>query len=74
MKTDYAIAVSLYITICLIVLALPVSAGYDHVVWKLLVAQIYAVPVAAGWIVTRRALRFRYAAGPADAPTEKTHE
>lgn len=33
-----------YIIVCLIVLLSPASEGYNTVVWKLLVGQLYAIP------------------------------
>ena len=34
-----------YLVICIIVLILPASDGYTTLGWKLLIGQIYAIPV-----------------------------
>ncbi len=39
------IPVLIYIVVCLVMLMLPASEGYDTMSWKLLVGQIYALPI-----------------------------
>ena len=34
-----------YLIVCVIAILIPASEGYNSVVWKLLVGQIYAIPV-----------------------------
>ncbi|WP_397538052.1 DUF4017 family protein [Rummeliibacillus pycnus] len=34
-----------YLIVCIIAILAPASDGYDTVSWKLLVGQIYAIPV-----------------------------
>ncbi|WP_010304607.1 DUF4017 family protein [Kurthia senegalensis] len=39
------IPVLIYVVVCLVMLMLPASEGYDTMSWKLLVGQIYALPI-----------------------------
>lgn len=39
------IPVLIYVVVCLVMLMLPASEGYDTMTWKLLVGQIYALPI-----------------------------
>lgn len=39
-------AILMYVLICMIGLFLPASEGYDVWSWKLLVVQIYAIPIS----------------------------
>ncbi|WP_223702501.1 DUF4017 family protein [Sutcliffiella deserti] len=34
-----------YLIVCLVVLIIPASEGYNSVGWKLFVGQLYAVPI-----------------------------
>ncbi|MED4163753.1 DUF4017 family protein, partial [Halalkalibacterium halodurans] len=34
-----------YLIVCIVAIILPASEGYNTVAWKLLVGQIYAVPI-----------------------------
>lgn len=36
---------SIYLAICIITILIPASEGYNTIGWKLLVGQIYAIPV-----------------------------
>lgn len=38
------ISILIYIVVCLISITLPASEGYDTVLWKFLIGQIYAIP------------------------------
>lgn len=38
-------AIVLYIIVCIIAIITPASEGYNHVGWKLFVAQAYAIPI-----------------------------
>ena len=37
--------VSVYLIVCIIVILLPTSDGYNTIGWKLFFGQIYAIPV-----------------------------
>ena len=44
MKT-FIPAIIAYAIACIIIVLLPASEGYDSIAWKLLVGQIFAVPI-----------------------------
>lgn len=37
--------VIVYVLVLIIVVKLPTSQGYDELIWKLLIGQVYAIPV-----------------------------
>lgn len=39
------VALSLYLIVCLLTFILPGSDGYNTIGWKLLIGQIYAIPI-----------------------------
>jgi len=49
-KLGYAFIV--YLIACGIIILLPASPGYDVWSWKLLVGQVYAIPIfIAAWLI-----------------------
>lgn len=45
-----------YVLVLIIVVMLPASQGYDELIWKLLIGQVYAIPVFLITLIISRSL------------------